>query len=134
MRLFAYGKDGGPESLVWGYWLIELKWLFSIVLLCFEDGTREAYHDHAFNAVSWVLRGRLREQYLGSFGDIHITHTPTWRPIITRRSTFHQVRSTGRTWVLSFRGPWADRWHEYVQGDGPTAAIITLTHGRKEVA
>mgnify|MGYP001575993171 CR=1 FL=1 len=58
MKLFYYGKDGGPESHVWGFWLIEAKSLFSIVLLRFENGTREAYHSHAFNSLSWVLRGR----------------------------------------------------------------------------
>ena len=42
MRLFFYGKDGGQYSTVWGYWLIEIKSLFSVVLLRFEGDSREA--------------------------------------------------------------------------------------------
>ena len=49
MKLFKYMKDGGPESTVWGYFLIEIKSLFTIVLLHFKNGSREAYHNHAFN-------------------------------------------------------------------------------------
>jgi hypothetical protein len=59
MRFFHHGKDGGPESPVEGYWLFEIKWLCSIVLLKFNDGGREAYHSHAFNALSWLLKGDL---------------------------------------------------------------------------
>ena len=50
MRLFFKSKDGGPDSSVTGYWLIESKKLFSIVLLKFDGRSREAYHTHAFNA------------------------------------------------------------------------------------
>ena len=122
------GKDGGPESRVWGYFL-EIKRLFSVVLLRFEDGSREAYHSHAFNSLSWVLRGELEEhQIAGRQGWIN-HYTPSWRPVVTRRSTMHKVSSHGRSWVFSLRGPWSDTWREYVPGRG----FITLTHGRKEV-
>lgn len=53
MKLLFKRKDGGQQSTVTGYWLIEWKNVFSIVLLKFEKGTREAYHTHAFNAFSW---------------------------------------------------------------------------------
>jgi hypothetical protein len=135
MRLFHWGKDGGYESTVWGFWLCEFKSLFSIVLLCFENGTREAYHNHAFGSISWVLTGKLSEHMLTSRWEgapcgpmLH--HTPSARPIITRCSTFHQVRSTGRTWVLSFRGPWKKTWREYLPHEN---RFVTLTHGRRVV-
>lgn len=105
MRFLHYGKDGGPESTVWGLFLVEIKCLFSVVLLRFEDGSREAYHSHAFDAVSWVLRGNLLEEFLSGGWRLH---HKGWLPILTRRTTFHKVTSLGRTWVLSFRGPWAD--------------------------
>jgi len=47
MRLFQKAKDGGPESPVDGYFLIEIKSLFSIALLKFNNGGRENYHTHA---------------------------------------------------------------------------------------
>lgn len=128
MKNLCFTKDGGPESKVWGLYLIEMKSLFTVVLLRFENGSREAYHNHAFNAISWVLKGQLREKQI----DGRITNfAPRLKPIFTSRRNFHQVRSTGRTWVISFRGPWRNRWNEYLPAEDRT---ITLTHGRKVVS
>lgn len=132
MRLFSTGKDGGYESTVWGFWLIEWKRFFSVVLLCFEDGSRDAYHNHAFNSISWVLRGRLTEHHLHNLAK-RVVYTPSWRPVITRRTTFHKVVSQGRTWVLSFRGPWAKTWEEYRYQHTPGERYVTLTHGRRQI-
>lgn len=132
---FKKRKDGGHESRVTGYWLVEIKWLFSIVLLRFSPGTRESYHDHAFHSVSWLLRGELREEFLyNAAGDLEPTyvawHTPGLRPITTLRTHFHRVFSFGTSWVLTFRGPWASTWSEY----HPRTGLRTvLTHGRREV-
>lgn len=119
MKLF--GKDGGPESTVWGYFF-ELKRLFSIVFLRFENGSREAYHSHAFNSISWVW-GELTEYHLDGRVEVHKT---SWRPVITRRDTFHKVSSKGRSWVFSLRGPWAKTWQEWVDN-----RFVTLSNGRK---
>jgi quercetin dioxygenase-like cupin family protein len=126
MKFFHYAKDGGPDSTVWGYWLLEWKKVCSIALLCFEDGSREEHHSHAFNSISWVLTGRLLEHYLN--GPL-VEHRPGLAPIITTRDTFHRVASVGRTWTLTFRGPWADKWHEF----HPAKGVYTLTHGRKVI-
>jgi hypothetical protein len=128
MRFCYHGKDGGKESTVWGFWLIELKGLFSIVLLRFENGTRDAYHNHAFAAISWVLRGKLVERHLE--GEWQETHEPSLRPIITPRREFHRVQSIGRSWVLSFRGPWAKTWREFTHDAG----FRTLANGRRRVS
>lgn len=128
MKIFYNGKDGGPESTVTGYWLVELKPLFSIVLLKFEDGSREAYHNHAFHAMSWLIKGKLVEEFLADEGQPIL---PSWKPIFTSRRTFHRVRSEGTSWVLSFRGPWRERWNEYLPG---TEEFVVLTYGRKRVA
>ncbi len=125
MTVKLFGKDGGPQSRVWGYFF-ELKRLFSVVLLRFEHGTREAYHSHAFNSVSWVLKGCLVEKHLDGTAKLH---KPSLWPVVTRRSTFHKVRSQGRSWVLSFRGPWAKTWQEWIPGKG----FVTLTNGRRVV-
>lgn len=137
MKFLQITKDGGAESTVWAHWLIEIKGLFSIALLRFEDGTRDAYHSHAFDCVSWVLRGVLLEDRIefhanGSSHDVHL-HEPSLRPIVTRRSTFHKVYSFGRTWVLTFRGPWSKTWREAVPDGVGGYAERTLTHGRKQV-
>ena len=132
MNIFKKMKDGGAESKVTGYFLAEIKSLFSVVLLHFEDGSREAYHSHAFNALSWVLRGRLDENTrIDARTALITTYTPSMKPIVTRRSRMHKVVSLGDTWVISFRGPWVDKWNEYLPNEDKT---ITLTHGRKIVA
>lgn len=138
MNFFKHMKDGGKESKVDGYFLVEIKSLFSIVLLHFSDGSREAFHSHAFNAVSWVLRGKLVENILNDawthganlLGMCFAVHLPDLIPIYTPRSRWHKVVSRGNTWVLSFRGPWENTWKEYLPLQ---QKVITLTHGRKMV-
>jgi hypothetical protein len=127
MKFFAYEKDGGQESKVWGFFIAEIKSLFSVVLLHFKDGSREAFHSHAFNAVSWVLWGQLNEE---QFNGIRRTYKPSLVPVWTPRTNFHMVKSVGNTFVISFRGPWVNFWNEYLPD---THQIITLTHGRKIV-
>lgn len=122
MKFLHKAKDGGPLSTVTGYWLVEIKKLFSVVLLKFEDGSRDAYHDHAFNSLNWVLKGKVEERTPGGAAR---QYEPSLQPVLTTRERMHKVVSRGTTWVLSVRGPWADKWHEYVNGK-----LTTLTHGR----
>lgn len=128
MRFFHKGKDGGPKSTVTGYWLIEFKKLFSVALLRFDDGSRDEYHSHAFDCVSWVLKGCLKEQHLEDKSEIH---RPSWFPVITKRETFHRVFSEGTTWVFTIRGPWAKLWREY---NPTTRKYTTLKRGRIPVS
>lgn len=130
MRFFRKAKDGGPDSTVTGYWLCEIKSLFSIVLLKFENGSRDEYHSHAFNSLNWVLSGIVREQLKMPNTTFDTPYLPSRRPIVTKRSTFHRVMSYGTTWVFSIRGPWSKTWLEY---DPKTDSTSTLTHGRKIV-
>lgn len=130
MKWFFKSKDGGSESTVTGYWLVEAKSLGSIVLLRFDEGSRDAYHNHAFNCVSWVLRGVLHEECIDSHGDIveENLYESSLKPVFTWRDTFHQVNGLAKhTWVLSFRGPWSQTWEEYLPG---TQESVTLTNGR----
>jgi hypothetical protein len=134
MKLFYRGKDGGPDSKVWGFWLIEWKRFFSIALLRFEPGSRDAYHNHAFNAWSWLLKGELIE-YIRPENDEEddgYNWELYWAPefIYTPRERFHMVRSVGRSYVLTFRGPWTDRWLDH---DVQTGVTSTLTHGRQNL-
>lgn len=126
MKILWNDKDGGPESKGW-MWGIESKRFGSVLLLKFERGTRDAFHTHAFNAISWLLSGGLLEVEMG---ERDVTHRPGLRPIITKRSTFHKVYGLEkRSWAITLRGPWVNRWRESL----PDRDIV-LTHGRKEVA
>jgi hypothetical protein len=133
MKWFFKSKDGGPESNVTGYWLFESKRFASIALLRFDEGSREAFHNHAFNAWSWVISGELEEHILaiggGGFSTVNLL--PSFRPIFTSRNRMHKVYGKAkRTWAISFRGPWDKTWKEYLP---QTDEHITLTHGRKVV-
>lgn len=128
MKFFYYGKDGGNESTVWGYWLCEIKNLFSIVLLRFENGSRDAYHNHAFSCISWVLKGELIEYNKNGLVNVY---NRSLVPVITKRDTFHKVVSIGKTWVLSFRGPWSKTWNEYLPTENKN---VILTNGRQIIS
>jgi hypothetical protein len=132
VKLFYKGKDGGPESTVTGYWLIEWKGGFSIALLRFEDGSREAFHNHAFNAISWLLSGKLVEEtrHDTSVYDYITQYVPSLFPILTNRERMHKVSSIGTSWAITFRGPWSDTWEEYLPQED---RYRTLTNGRVEV-
>lgn len=125
MKFLTRCKDGGPDSHVEAFVLVEIKHLFSIMLLKFAPGSRPVYHTHAFNSISWLLKGTLLEFHKGGTTDIH-THSV--KPIFTYRDTYHKVYSTETSWALTFRGPWVSWWKEYAQSE------YTLTHGRQLAA
>ena len=127
MTFFQKGTDGGQSSHVTGYWLVEIKPLFSIVLLKFAEGSRENYHSHAFNAVTWFLSGEVDEHLID--GTIK-TFKQSFVPKYTSKSTFHKVYAKRTTWAVSFRGPWSKYWKEF---NPSNKAFSTLTHGRKIV-
>ncbi len=125
MRILSLSKDGGPDSPVDGYFLIEIKSLFSIVLLRFNEGGREAFHTHAFNALTWFLAGDMEEEdYDGRFRIYQRSLIPKYTP----RSKNHRVWANRTSWCLSIRGPWSSTWTE----DDETHHTV-LTHGRKVV-
>jgi len=125
MRVLEKAKDGGPDSPVDAYFLIEIKSLFSIALLKFNKGGRENYHTHAFNALTWFLFGDLIEEDINKET---YKYTPSIIPKITKREKNHRVKANVNSWCLTLRGPWIDYWTE----DNPkTKETITFTHGRK---
>ena len=125
MKIFKRSKDGGPESPVDAFFLIESKRLGSIALLRFNQGGREAFHTHAFNALTWFIRGNLVEQDVDGS---HYRYTRSLLPKITRRSKNHRVIAVETSWCFTVRGPWSKTWTETINGES-----IVLTHGRKRV-
>ena len=134
MKLFKKMKDGGDESSVTGYWLVEIKSLFSIVLLRFEGKTRSVFHSHAFNCFSWCVSGGLTEGQLKSYSSMYvkfISREPSLIPFVTKRTDCHMVEPSllsKPTWVLSFRGPWNKTWSEF---NPQTRQYTKLGHGRE---
>jgi hypothetical protein len=138
MKFFEWAKDGGPESHVTGFFLVEIKSLFSIVILHFDKGTREAFHSHAFNAITLWLRGTVNEvvlltrpTLLGTEGKLRVVPWHAGQFKYTSRKLEHKVVApTEGAWALSVRGPWVNTWKEFLPG---VKKYITLTHGRKIV-
>ncbi|MGZ8887926.1 MAG: hypothetical protein ACXW1D_00040 [Halobacteriota archaeon] len=128
MRFLFKAKDGGPESKVTGYWLFESKRFGSVALLKFDYGSREAYHTHAFNALSWVLYGGITEHL--RYG-VWAYMPPRLKPYYTPKERYHKVAGVANTtWALTFRGPWDKTWKEFIPAEDKE---ITLTNGRKVV-
>ena len=131
MKFFSKSPDGGPDSPVTGMFLVEIKSLFSIVLLKF-GGTRENFHSRAFNAWTIWLKGAVMEVIRPASGNPTLLNLRRWKAgdiKFTSRDTMHKVLPEGSAWALSFRGPWAKTWKEY---DPANDAIITLSSpGRK---
>jgi hypothetical protein len=126
MKFFCWSKDGGPDSPVEAFFLFEIKSLGSVALLRFNKGGREAFHTHAFNALTWFLWGDLVEQDIdGSFRPYKLSLLPK----LTRRDKNHRVRAYKTSWCLTLRSPWDSNWTE----DTETHHTI-LTHGRKIVS
>ena len=127
MKLFHKSYDGGADSGVTGYWLIEIKSLFSIVLLHFSPGSREAFHSHAFNALTWWLKGHVKEEYLDEKPSK--LWVPSLKPKWTPKNCFHKILAGERgAWALSIRGPWDATWFENKNGE-----TYELGHGRVRI-
>lgn len=126
-RFFYKKYDGGKESGVTGYFLIEWKKVFSVGILHFKKGSRETYHNHAFHALSWFIWGSVTEHNLhGQTRDFK----PSLIPKITPRSCFHKIFAHKNSLCFTIRGPWVDMWSEYSPQKNKTTI---LTHGRKEI-
>lgn len=118
--------DGGKESGV-KCWGIEIKWLFSIVLLRFEPNDRENYHSHAFNALTFWLKGRVSEKVRETQKCYVVRYFEAGNIKYTPRTNTHKIHCTKTAWALSFRGPWQKEWTEVA----PEGRVIKLTKGRK---
>lgn len=126
VKILAKNKDGGPESNAVAYWLIEWKRFFSIGLLSFTGQSRDVFHSHAFDSVSWLIKGELEELFKDDYKSPKY-YKPSIKPIIVLKEDFHKVSSWfGTSWAITFRGPWNPRWFENSAKEG----TYTLTNGR----
>lgn len=128
MRLLSKTKDGGPDSPVDAFFIVEIKSLFSIALLRFNKGGREAFHTHAFNAFTWFLLGDLIEEKIN--GDTYVYHR-SFLPKVTKKNNNHRVTAVETSWCFTIRGPWQKTWTEDIFDKDGNRTTIVLTHGRK---
>lgn len=100
-QLLSKAKDGGSKSPVDGYFLFEIKNLCSVVLLKFNNGTREEFHSHAFHALTWFLKGALIEEDVSGS---KLKYKFSLKPKVTPRDKCHRVIALKDSWCLSVRG------------------------------
>lgn len=130
-NLLKKTKDGGKNSPVDAYFLIESKPLFSIALLKFNKGTREEYHSHAFDAMTWFIKGDLVEDRIINGKNVYKKYTRSLIPKVTLKENLHRVTALEDSWCFTIRGRWVDKWKEYSEKKKVTTV---LTHGRKVVS
>jgi len=136
VRFLEKTPDGGPQSNVDAFFLIEVKSLFTVALLRFNAvEAPERFHTHAFNALTWWLWGSAYEESnpvqrgCGHIID-HREYGRSILPKVTPRDLMHRVVPRTTSWALTIRGPWRKRWKEL---RGPELREVTLTHGRTEI-
>jgi len=127
MKFIKSAPDGGKHSGVKAYFLIEWKNVFSIALLKFNKGSREAFHSHAFNAWTWWIKGEVTEVLYPSMEKL--TWKPSFKVKKTPKNNTHKILAKETSWALTIRGPWDKEWYE-VKNNVKT----TLTHGREVVS
>lgn len=125
MRLLSKTKDGGPDSPVDAYFLFEIKNVCSLALLRFNVGGREAFHTHAFTALTWFICGDMYEE---TYEGVVTKYSRSLLPKITKKGKNHRVRANKTSWCITIRGPWSCYWTEDVKG-----VTTTFTHGRTVV-
>jgi hypothetical protein len=129
MKFFEKCKDGGPQSPVDAYFLVEIKWLFSIAFLKFNKGHREAYHTHAFHALTWFIKGWMIEEKISDRLEYNL-YIKSLIPKLTTRYNLHRVKAREDSWCFTIRGPWQKEWKEF---NAKTATTTALTHGRRVI-
>ena len=124
MKLFKVSKDGGKKSTVTGLFLIEWKQAFSIAFLKFDQGSRENFHSHAFNAITfWMPGSDVTEHHTdGTKIDWHFGFK------LTPRNCFHKIYANKTSYAFTIRGRWVEEWKEYNKANNET---IVMTNGRK---
>ena len=131
MRFFEKSHDGGKDSSVTAYFLVEIKSLFSIAILRFDGGSRRNFHNHAFDALTWFISGNMLEERVTFDGSSKVTRYTQYKrsflPKITKRDNLHRVLARDRSWAFTIRGPWSKTWMEY---DPVSDTMITMANGR----
>jgi len=130
MRFLEKVKDGGKDSPVDAYVLLEIKCLFSIMVLKFNKGSRVAFHTHAFNALTWFIKGNMYEHKITRLGEPKTQYTRSVLPKVTTKDNLHKVVAVEDSWCFTLRGKWQDTWEEYCP---ESKEHTTLTHGRKVI-
>lgn len=111
------------------YTLFENKSLFSVYFHVFNTVEQDRFHTHAFDAVSFVLRGSYEEEQKLPSGIVIKKKVGVGVRYIPKDYNHRLLRSEPDTMSLLFAGPWVRYWTEENR-----SFTRTLTWGRREVS
>lgn len=111
------------------YVIFECKYLFSIIIFNFieSDKVQDRFHTHAFNSVSFKLKGYYEEHILDENGETLIV--PRHNVVkFFERDIYHAIGKSNDCWTLLLAGPWKQTWKEFFPN---LRKIETLSWSRK---
>jgi hypothetical protein len=131
MKLGKFGKILHFDNTSLGvgnikrFTVIELKYLFGIIINTFNTDTQDRFHSHAFSAFSLMLRGHYFEEVIED-GKV-ITKKIEKSRFIPKNYIHKITKSSPNAMSITFEGPWESTWNEYFD-DG---RVKTYSWGRK---
>lgn len=131
MRLGKFGKllHWDNTSLGVGdirrFTIIEIKYLFGIIVNIFNTTDQDRFHSHAFHALSWMVRGHYFEDVLEN--SAVISKKIECSRFIPKNYIHKITLSTPNAVSVTFEGPWGSTWNEYFDN----GRVKTYGWGRK---
>lgn len=130
MRLGKYGKllHWDDTSIGIGnikrFTIIEIKYLFGIIVNIFNTVDQDRFHSHAFHAWSWMIRGYYHEHVLKKqddpryfhphFPGVSVDFKKIERSRFIPKNYIHKItRSSPNAISITFEGPWGPTWDEF---------------------
>lgn len=133
MRLGKFGKilHFDKTSLGVGdiqrFTILEIKYIFGIIINIFNTTDQDRFHSHAFHAFSLMVRGHYFEDVID--GNNVITKKIEKSRFIPR-NYIHKIKGSSKNAIsVTFEGPWESTWNEYFDN----GRIKTYTWGRKVI-
>ncbi len=134
MRLGKLGKIFHWDNTSLGvgnikrFTIIEIKYLGGIIVNIFNTSNQDRFHSHAFNALSWMIRGHYYEDVIVDGNLLKLKKIERSRFI--PRNYIHKItKSSPNAMSITFEGPWESTWNEYFDN----GRIKTYSWGRKVI-
>lgn len=133
MRIGKFGKilHFDDTSLGVGnikrFTILEIKYLFGIIVNIFNTTDQDRYHSHAFHALSLMIYGYYYEDVII---DNKIVTKKIQKSRFIPRNYIHKITHSSKNAIsITFEGPWERTWNEYFDN----GRIKVYTWGRKVI-
>ena len=131
MRIGKFGKLLHFDNTSLGvgnirrFTVIEIKYLFGIIVNIFNTENQDRFHSHSFQALSLMIKGHYYEEIL--VAEKVLTKKIEKSRFIPRNYIHKITKSTKNCISVTFEGPWQSTWNEYFDN----GRVKTYTWGRK---